>query len=56
VAGYSFVHMTYLGEKNGLTRFFVLSLTDPRSLLPVLVNAEVELIPPVTVRWSRYRD
>jgi CubicO group peptidase (beta-lactamase class C family) len=37
--------MTYLGEQRGHPCFFVPLLSDPRSLLPVLTNAEIEFVP-----------
>jgi hypothetical protein len=37
----------YLGEQGGHARFFLPLLSDPRSLLPVLTNAEIEFFPEV---------
>jgi hypothetical protein len=39
------MEMSYLGEKGGHLRFLVPVLCDPRSMLPVLANAEIEFVP-----------
>ena len=39
------MEMNYLDEKGGHLRFLVPILCDPRSMLPVLANAEIEFVP-----------